>query len=468
MEQLGRILPNAKDAEGAVLGAILIEKEAINHIIDIIKTPEIFYEESNQLIFAAVLDLYNLGSDIDIITVYERLIKNKTSKKVGGSEKATFYIASLTIKVNSAANIVTHARILVEKYIKREAIINIEKISSFCYDDGDAFEAMDKIQDLATILSDLGSTSKGYETYKDLIKQVFDYLDSRRNSGSTENETKTGLFKLDEEVGSWGRSEFVILAGRPGMGKTAAALSMINHMGIELGLNCMVFSLEMTAIELMKRNASSLAEIPSDKIREGNLSDEEWERLIEKSNQICGANIVIDESSAITIPYLIKQIKKYIVEYGSIDAVFIDYLQLMKGKENKREQEIAGISRGLKEIAKEFNITLFALAQLNRGVETRGGDKKPMLSDLRESGQIEQDADKVIFLYRPEYYKITEDEYGNSTFQAIVFIIAKNRQGGAGVEATQRFIPQYTKVCNFESGFDNSQQYEPMQNSTEF
>lgn len=466
------IKPNDPQLEGAVLGAIMIEKEAINHVIEIIKDADIFYSESNKHVFRAIMRLYKDAEAIDMLTVIDQLRKNKTYKKVGGAENASYYISQLTIQVNSAAHITTHARILVEKYMKRVAIDKLNSISTDCYNDGDAFKVTDNIQQLAIFLSELVNTGKGYETYKELIGQVIDYLEEKRKGGKEDDLIITDLTNLDKIIKSFKGGESIVLGGSTGMGKTATIISIIDNMGIRRSKKVLVFSLEMQSVELMKRVCASECEIPLEKMETGDMTNDEWGRLIEHTAQIANSNISINDNGGLTIIELKSQISKYIIQNKGLDVVVIDYLQLMKGDGKKsREREIGEISTAIKAIAKEFNIVMITLAQCSRSVSNRGGDMRPKLQDLRDSGQIEQDADRVLFVYRPEYYDILEDEDGNSTFQLIKIIVAKNRHGKVG-DADCRFIGQYTKVTNWENeadSFSENLSYDiPLPTSTEF
>ena len=457
MQQItGKIPPQALDLERALLGACLIEKGAISEVAPILGTEKVFYTESHKKIYKAISELYNEGGDIDMLTVIERVRKNGDSSIVGGEEKDSVYISQLTINVNSAAHITTHARILVEKFMMREIIKHGGDINKYCYsNEGDAFQALDKLQSLVLELSNLTNGGKGYEMYKEIAYRAMNSLGDLRDGNGKLKKIKSGLQALDNKTGGFCAGDFPIIAARPGMGKTALVVSMMTHFA-KTGLKGIMFSLEMSKDRVMMRVFSSMAEIESDKIRDGNFTESEWERLLKASGQVSEFEIGIDDTGGITLAYLRSVITKFVIEQGRIDFVVVDYIQLMTGstgKSGNREQEIAKISRGLKNTAKEFEIPMITLAQLSRAVETRGGDKIPILSDLRESGSIEQDADQVMFLYRPEYYGITEDEEGNSTAGVMEIHLAKNRHGATamGEDAIRvRFKGQFTQTMDFE------------------
>lgn len=454
IQGLGKVPPNALDLEKAVLGALMIEKGVIDQVADILHI-ESFYKDSHQKIYTAIIDLFKEGEPIDMLTVIEQLRKNGDYDFVGGSEKASYYISQLTIQVNSAAHITTHARIIAEKAMKRELIAIASEIEKDAYEDtGDVFELLDKMQQNLFDISER-SIKRNYSDIKSLMHKAIDALEEKRNQSDGLTGVPSGFTQLDRLTSGWQKSDLVIMAARPGMGKTSLVLSAARNAAVEFGQGVAIFSLEMASVQLVMRLISIEANVEGQKIKNGDLSDSEWQRVIEKTAKLSAAPLFIDDTPAISILELRSKCRRLKAQHD-IQLIIIDYLQLMTGDSGKgggnREQEIASISRSLKQLAKELEVPVIALAQLSRAVETRGGDKKPMLSDLRESGSIEQDADQVMFIYRPEYYKITEDEEGNSTLNVAEIIIAKNRHGSAET-VKLKFEGQFTKFSDLEEGF---------------
>lgn len=467
IQGLGKVPPNALDLEKAVLGALMIEKGVIDQVADILHI-ESFYKDSHQKIYSAIVELFKEGEPIDMLTVIEQLRRNGDYDLVGGSEKASFYISQLTIQVNSAAHITTHSRIIAEKAMKRELISIASEIEKDAYEDtGDVFELLDKMQQNLFDISER-SIKRNYSDIKSLMHKAIDALEEKRGQTDGLTGVPSGFTKLDRLTSGWQKSDLVIMAARPGMGKTSLVLSAARNAAVEFGQGVAIFSLEMAAVQLVMRLISIEAHVEGQKIKNGDLSDAEWQRVIEKTAKLSAAPLFIDDTPAISILELRSKCRRLKTQHD-IQLIIIDYLQLMTGDGGgkgggNREQEIASISRSLKQLAKELEVPVIALAQLSRAVETRGGDKKPMLSDLRESGSIEQDADQVMFIYRPEYYKITEDEEGNSTLNVAEIIIAKNRHGSAET-VKLKFEGQFTKFSDLDEGFggdgfDDFQSYE--------
>lgn len=424
----GKVQPQAIDIEEIVLGAILLERDALNEVIDIL-IPDSFYKESHQKIYSSILDLFKLNNPIDLLTVTEKLKSKGELEFVGGP----YYITLLTSRIASSANIEYHARIIQEKYIAREII----KISSNAiidaYDDiTDIFELQGKIElDLSSITEKTISKrcEKINKSIKSTIKDII-YL--------KENPTKftgipTGFIEIDKKTGGWQNSDLIIIAGRPGMGKTTFALSSVIN-ACNDGISCGFFSLEMSSDQLNKKILSEKFEIELSRINQGKITDFEVNNLLNYNDKIL-ENLYIDDTPSLSIIQLRAKARRLKRKYD-IKFIVIDYLQLMNGsfnnKNNNREQEISNISRSLKSLAKELNIPVIALSQLSRDVEKRGGSKRPILSDLRESGSIEQDSDIVIFIYRPEYYKIEYFEDNISTQGIAEVLIAKGRNIGTG------------------------------------
>lgn len=448
---LGKLPPQAIDLEEAVLGALMIEKDALSAVIDILK-PESFYKEANQRIYNAIVTLFGNAEPVDMLTVTQQLRKNGEIEIVGGGG----YITDLTTRVTSAANIEYHARVIAEASIKRALITVANEIQRDAYEDTtDVFNLLDRIEQSMFRISE-SNIRKNYADMGTIMRQALDELEQKKNMKDGLTGVPSGFSALDRLTSGWQRSELIILAARPGMGKTAFVVSALRNAAVDFGQAVAIFSLEMSSVQLVNRLISAEAEIDSEKIKKGNLAPHEWAQLHHKIQRLTEAPIFIDDTPALSILEMRAKCRRLKAQHD-IQMVVIDYLQLMSGDTSgkmggNREQEIASISRAMKNLAKELNVPVIALSQLSRAVETRGGDKKPQLSDLRESGSIEQDADMVIFLYRPEYYGITADENGNSVSGVGEVIIAKNRSGS--LDTVQlRFVGKYTKFADLDAFF---------------
>ena len=454
---LGKVPPQAIELEEAVLGALMLEKDALTSVIDILKV-ESFYKEAHKVIFQAILDLFTESQPIDLLTVTTQLRKNGALEVAGGA----FYITELTSKVASAANIEFHARIITEQSIKRELIRISSTIQKDAFEDTtDVFELLDEMEQSLFEISEK-NIRKNYATMSSIMRDAIAELEVRKNQKDGLTGVPSGFTALDRVTSGWQKSDLVIIAARPAMGKTAFVLSVLRNAAVDHNRPVAIFSLEMSSVQLVNRLISSEAELDSDKIKKGTLADHEWAQLVHKTAKLSKAPLFVDDTPALSILELRAKCRKLKAQHD-IQMVVVDYLQLMSGDSKggfggNREQEIASISRALKKIAKELSIPVIALSQLSRAVETRGGDKRPQLSDLRESGAIEQDADMVMFLYRPEYYGITEDEGGASTAGVGEVIIAKHRNGSLE-NIKLRFIGRYTKFTDLDGGmgFQSSQ-----------
>ncbi|MBX2962876.1 MAG: replicative DNA helicase [Cyclobacteriaceae bacterium] len=444
-ESLGKLPPQALDLEEAVLGALMLEKGALNAVVEFLK-PEHFYSEAHQEIYRAIIDLFKSSEPVDMRTVVNQLRKNAKLELVGGA----YYIAELTSKVSSAANIEYHARVVIELAIKRDLIHIASQIHHDAYEDTtDVFELLDKTEQSIFEISD-SNLRKNYDNMKNLMYRAITELQKLKEHKDGLTGVPSGFTALDRMTSGWQNSDLVIIAARPGMGKTAFVVSAMRNAAVDFKRPVAIFSLEMASVQLVNRMISAEAELEGEKIRKGQLAEFEWQQLVHKTNRLSSAPIFIDDTPALSILELRAKCRRLKAEHG-IQLIIVDYLQLMRGDTGgNREQEIASISRALKGIAKELSVPVLALSQLSRGVETRGGDKRPQLSDLRESGSIEQDADMVIFLYRPEYYKITVDEEGMPTQGMGEVIIAKHRNGQTG-SVKLKFIGKYTKFSDFDS-----------------
>lgn len=448
--QLGKVQPQAVDIEETVLGALMLEKDALTTVIDLLK-PESFYDDRHSKIYEAIIILFNKSEPVDLMTVTAQLRKNGTLEMAGGA----FHVANLTTKVNSAANIEYHARIITEQAIKRDLIRISAKIQEDAFEDTeDVFELLDRTEAALFEISE-SNIKKNYAGMQQLMHDAILEIEARKERKDGLTGIPSGFTELDRVTAGWQPSDLVIIAARPAMGKTAFVVSAMRNAAVDFGHGVAIFSLEMSAIQLVNRLISAEAELESDKIKKGNLADHEWEQLVHKTSRLTEAPIFIDDTPGLSILELRAKCRRLKAQHD-IKMVIIDYLQLMTGDSSKsgggagnREQEIASISRALKGIAKELSVPVIALSQLSRAVETRGGDKRPMLSDLRESGSIEQDADMVMFLYRPEYYDITEDEDGLPTAGTGEVMIAKHRNGGLE-NVKLKFIGRFTKFCDLD------------------
>ncbi len=422
----GRVPPQAIELEEAVLGALMLEKNAVIEILEILK-PESFYKESHQLIYKAIKELSASYNPIDILTVTEQLRKNDELEKAGGA----YYITQLTSRIASGAHVEFHSRIIAQKFIQRELIRVTSEIQSKAYDDSiDVLELLNSAESALFQITQ-GNIKNETQSISDVIQKAITQIEEAGKREDGLSGVPSGFTSLDRITSGWQRSDMVIIAARPSMGKTAFVLSMARNMAVEH--NCVIafFSLEMAAVQLVNRLIIGETELPGEKIKNGKLTDAEWVQLDYKIKPLLEAQLFIDDTPAITIFELRAKCLR-LKSQGDLDLVVIDYLQLMTGTSDtrgNREQEVSTISRGLKAIAKELDVPIIALSQLNRSVEMRSGDKRPQLSDLRESGAIEQDADIVIFIHRPEKYGLTEDAEGNSTKGLAEIIIAKHRNG---------------------------------------
>ncbi|MCL4139433.1 UNVERIFIED_CONTAM: hypothetical protein GTU68_024163, partial [Idotea baltica] len=415
--------------EAAVLGAILIDKDALAKIKDLIK-PKSFYSEAHKVIYAAMISMYEASELIDLMTITRYLRNQNSIREVGGTK----YLAELMGRVNSAANIEYHGLIISQLSIKREMITASEKLMIDAFEESnDIFGVLDSTEQYFFEISEQ-SIKKNYQNAGEIMRLTLDELEHKKlNNEDGITGVPSGFKDLDDLTGGWQKTELTIIAARPGMGKTAFVVSAMRNAAVDHNSAVAIFSLEMGATQLMLRMISAEVEIESKKLRKGILEPHEWQQLHTRLDKLSAAPIFIDDTPALSVLELRAKCRRLKAQHD-IQMVIIDYLQLMSGDDGSgvntnREQEIATISRSLKNLSKELDVPVIALSQLSRAVETRGGDKKPQLSDLRESGSIEQDADMVMFLYRPEYYKITEDENGNPTEGLGELIIAKNRAG---------------------------------------
>ncbi|QEE51152.1 replicative DNA helicase [Flavobacterium alkalisoli] len=453
----GKLPPQALDLEEAVLGAMMIDKKGVDEVIDILQ-PDAFYKEAHKNIFEAIVQLFNDTQPIDLLTVSAQLKKNGKLDLSGGD----FYLIQLTQKISSSAHIEFHSRIILQKFIQRSLIKISSEIIEEAYDETtDIFDLLDQAESKLYEVTQ-GNIKRSSETAQSLVIQAKKRIEEIAGKEGLSG-VATGFHDLDKLTSGWQPSDLIIIAARPGMGKTAFVLSMARNIAIDFNHGVAVFSLEMSSVQLITRLISSETGLSSEKLRTGKLEKHEWEQLSIKVKNLEKAPLYIDDTPSLSIFDLRAKARRLASQYG-IRMIIIDYLQLMTaggaaGKNGgNREQEISTISRNLKALAKELNVPVIALSQLSRAVETRGSSKRPLLSDLRESGAIEQDADIVSFIYRPEYYKIDEwdDEERSPTQGQAEFIVAKHRNGGLD-NIRLKFVGSLGKFDNlddFGSPFD--------------
>jgi replicative DNA helicase len=450
----GRIQPQAIDFEEAVLGAMMLEQNATGLVIDKLNA-DMFYKESHKFIYESIRQVFEKGNPVDLLSVTQQLRKNHKLEIIGGAS----YLTTLTNKIVSSANIEFHARIISEKYIQRQLIsVSTETIHDAFDDSTDVLELLDKTE---KNLFDIAEQNfrRSNADMSILLQDLVVELKTMQNNKNDLRGLPSGFTELDRITGGWQKSNLVILAARPGMGKTAFVLSMARNLVV--GKRAVAFfSLEMSAADLTMRLVSLESEIKLERLRQADLDTVEWGKLNETITTLSDTNLIIDDTPSLSILELRAKSRRFKQQYN-IECIIVDYLQLMSGgNDNKgnREQEISTISRSLKTLSKELNIPVIALSQLNRGVENRTGktsSKRPQLSDLRESGAIEQDADMVMFIYRPEYYGLDTFEDDTPSKGVAEIIIAKHRSGRLG-HVRLRFIGEQTKFCDIDPYNSNS------------
>ncbi|RFZ84665.1 replicative DNA helicase [Mucilaginibacter terrenus] len=458
---LGKLPPQATDLEEAVLGALMLEKDALSSVIDVLK-PEVFYKDNHQKIFNAIRILFEKTSPVDILTVTAQLRQQGELEMIGGA----YYITELTNRVASAANIEYHSRIIIQKFIQRELIrISTEVINSAYEETSDVLDLLDKAE---KNLFEIAQSNLRRDSRKmdDLVHEALKEIEALKDKKDGLTGVASGFTELDRMTSGWQKSDLVIIAARPAMGKTAFVLSCARNAAVDFDKPVVVFSLEMSSVQLVNRLISGETEIEQEKIRKGTLEEWEWQQIHSKVGRLEQAPLIIDDTPSLNI-FEFRAKCRRLKSQHDIQLIIIDYLQLMQGKADgkgggNREQEIGSISRALKTVAKELNVPVIALSQLSRAVENRpGGSKRPMLSDLRESGSIEQDADMVLFLYRPEYYGLDVDEDNNPTQGVGEVIIAKHRNGETG-RVRLKFVGKYVKFTDLETNMDG---FPPMGNA---
>ena len=441
-----KIQPQDKEIEDAVLGALMLERDAYAIVCDLLR-PESFYDPGNQKIYAAINKLGMMQQPIDMLTVTQQLRADGALDDVGGPVR----ISELTSNVASAAHIEYHARIVAQKFLARRLISFCSEIEKKSFDE--SYDIDDLLQEAEGKLFEIsqGNLKKDFTQIDPVINSAMEQIEAAGKRESGLSGLQTGFHNLDKLTSGWQNSDLIIIAARPAMGKTAFVLSMAKNMAVDYNTPVAIFSLEMSNLQLVNRLISNVCEIEGEKIKSGRLSRQEWEQLNSRVRSLFSAPLYVDDSPSLSILELRTKARRLVKEHG-VKIIIIDYLQLMNAtgmKFGSREQEVSMISRSLKQLAKELNIPVIALSQLSRKVEERNdGNKRPQLSDLRESGAIEQDADIVCFIHRPEYYTRSTTDAENRDIRGMAeFIVAKHRSGSVDdIEMT--FVARFARFQN--------------------
>ena len=462
---VGTVPPQAVELEEAVLGALMLERDSIIAVQEYI-TADTFYTEEHRIIYRAIESLSTELKPIDLYTVTERLKVRKELKKVGGAA----YLAQLTQKVGSAANVEFHAKIIAQKYVQRELIRSATEIQRRSYDEDQDVTDLIGFAEGEIFKVAEGHVKRSVQNAKDILAKALAQIEEASKNTSAFNGVPSGFMALDRVTMGWQPSDLIIIAARPSMGKTAFVLSMARNMAIDHQAPVAFFSLEMSAVQLMMRLIVAETGLYSNDIKSGRLSPEQWRHLESATKPLGTAPLYIDDTPALSV-FEFRSKARRLKIHNDIKIIVIDYLQLMTGSQDtkgsgNREQEVAFISRTLKAIAKELNVPMIALSQLSRATEQRGGSKRPQLSDLRESGAIEQDADIVAFIHRPEYYGMNTDENGMPTAGMAEIILAKHRNG-AVCDVKLRFLKDQARFADMEAD-ENSTAADPMNNASSY
>lgn len=446
-DTMGNVPPQAVELEEAVLGALMLERDCIITVQEFI-TPDAFYTEEHKIIYKAINDLAADLKPIDLYTVTERLRVEKNLKKVGGAS----YLAQLTQKVASAAHVEFHAKIIAQKYVQRELIRSATEIQRRSYDEStDVTDLIGFAEGEIFRVAD-GHVKRSVQSSKDVLARAIAQIEEASKNESSFNGVQSGFMAIDRVTMGWQLSDLIIIAARPSMGKTAFVLSMARNMAVDYDSGVAFFSLEMSAVQLMNRLIIAETGLSGSAVKSGRLTPDQWKHLETATKPLGAAPLYIDDTPALSV-FEFRSKARRLKSHNDIKIIIIDYLQLMTGNQESkgnREQEVAFISRTLKAIAKELNVPIIALSQLSRQTEMRGGSKRPQLSDLRESGAIEQDADIVAFIHRPEYYGINQDENGMPTAGMAEIIIAKHRNG-AVTDVNLRFLKDQARFMDVDA-----------------
>lgn len=442
----GKIPPQSTELESLVLGAVMLEKDVISKIIPILQ-PDCFYVEANRKVYEAQLDLFKRSQPIDIITVVEKLKSQGTLEEVGGA----YYVTDLTSKVASSANIEYHSRIILQKYISREIIRISSVLTAKAFDDSnDVFDLVDELVKFGMSITDeihKGKTKDLYLQVNEFIKQI----EAAQSSDEHLIGVPTGLHEIDSNIQGFIDSNLIVVAARPGMGKTTLVVQCIAYQVVALKKKILLFTLEMSSTEIIRKLVSNISGVDSESIKSGNLSEQEWQRVFRATDLIQQSVFIIDDTGGLTYVELSAKAKSYFSK-TKFDVMYVDYLQLMKSpredNHHNKSTQVGKASNELKSLAKNLHVPVVALSQLNRSVENNQ-NKIPSLSDLRESGEIEQDADIVLFVYRPEYYfPDGKDEEGNS-FNGLAQVICSKHRDGRLFKTNLKFMGQFSRFMNY-------------------
>lgn len=472
-EMAGFVPPQAVELEEAVLGALMLESESVI-IVQEYLTENSFYTDEHRIIYHAINELATVGKPVDVYTVTEYLKANRQLTKVGGAA----YLAQLTQKIGAAANVEFHARIIAQKYVQRELINSAIEIQRRSYDSAIDVTELIGFAEHSILQVTEGHVKRSVQDAASILKKAIDQIEEAGKNDSRYSGVCTGFSALDNVTLGWQPSDLIIVAARPSMGKTAFVLSMARNMAVDYQTPVAFFSLEMSAIQLMTRLIVAETGLDSKRIRSGRLSPADWNHLSVATKPLGHAKLFIDDTPALSVFEFRSKVRRLYSHHG-IKIIIVDYLQLMTagnvggGANGNREQEVAFISRTLKAIAKELNVPIIALSQLSRNTESRGGSRRPQLSDLRESGAIEQDADVVTFIHRPEYYGFTNTEDGGSADGVAEIILAKHRNGEV-TDVRMRFIKEQARFADLDmvakttgqgEQYDNYESVDPSQPS---
>ena len=459
--EMGKLPPQAQELEDSVLGALMIEKEAFGTVADLLR-PEVFYKDQNRLVFEAIRELAVNDQPIDILSVGEKLKSKGTLEKAGGA----VYLADLTRRVASTAHLHYHAEIIAKKATARDLISMAAQIEEKAFDETQDIDDLMQEAEAGIFEITQRSQKRSVPQVDSVIEEAFARMEKAAKNTGNISGIPSGFHALDKITSGWQTPDLIIIAARPAMGKTAFVLSMAKNIAVDRGIPTAIFSLEMSNVQLVNRLIMNVCELEGDKIKTGKMSKEDKLRLNTKINIMKGKPLYMDDTPSLSIYELRSKARKLVNEHG-VKLIIIDYLQLMNAQGSSfgsREQEVSIISRGLKGLAKELDIPIIALSQLNRGVEARTGieGKTPQLSDLRESGAIEQDADMVCFIHRPEYYRIFNDEKSGKDLRGLAQIIVAKHRNGATDSIWLRFRGKYAKFQNEDDAFDSNELDGPM------
>ena len=454
--EMGKLPPQAQELEDSVLGAILIEKDAYGTVADLLR-PEVFYKDQNRLIYEAIRALASKDEPIDTMTVCEKMRTQGTLEQAGG----TVYVADLTRRVASTAHLRYHAQIVAQKATARDLIAMAARIEEKGFDETQDVEELMQEAEAGIFEISQRSQKRDVTQIDPVIEEAFKRMEKAAKNDGSISGIPSGFHDLDKITSGWQTPDLIIIAARPAMGKTAFVLSMAKNMAVDRNIPIAVFSLEMSNVQLVNRLIMNVCEIEGDKIKTGKMSKEDQKRLNTKINIMKGKPLYMDDTPSLSIFELRSKARKLVRERG-VRMIIIDYLQLMNAQGSSfgsREQEVSIISRSLKALAKELDIPIIALSQLNRGVESRQGveGKTPQLSDLRESGAIEQDADMVCFIHRPEYYHLYNDDKTGKDLRGLAQIIIAKHRNGATDSIWLRFRGKYAKFQNEDEAIDENE-----------